>query len=63
MNLMLSCNGFILGFFGLNMLAVEIKMPLFEKGASSHVIRMPDVMCSHSIHCENSTLLGLSGLL
>jgi hypothetical protein len=38
-------------------------MPLFEKGASSHAIRMPDVMCSHSIHCENSTLEVLPGLL
>ena len=38
-------------------------MPLPEKGASSHAIRMPDVMCCHSIHCENSTLEVLPGLL
>lgn len=62
-NLMLSSLGCILGFFGLNMLAVEMKMPFSEKGASSHAIRMPDVICCHSNRCENSTLEGLPGLL
>jgi hypothetical protein len=63
MNLILSWNSFVLGFFGLNMLAVEIKTPLSEKGASFNAVRMPDVMCCHSSHCENSTLEGLPGLL
>lgn len=63
MHLMLSWNGFMWGFFGLNRLAVKIKMTLSEKDASSHAIRMPDVMCCHSNHFENSTLARLPGLL